>query len=202
MAHTLLETSHSAVPFIDLEPIIAEATGGRADYNLDDATAFLMNWHGGGSNRCGVYVEAETVTLAQVGRCSAVGYLAKTAKGLWLIGQNCTTPVSGRSGGASVWNRQGYHTRDDAFRAAASACARFFASEANSRNSCMSEGVRRDCAKLTGMLTSIACPSQSTLFDDRKSPTDQTDSAPTGSPTASTAVPSAIRSTPVQLSLF
>lgn len=184
------------IPFIDLEPIILKAGPGQSSDGYLKATAFLIDWHGG-CNEYGAFVDAEVVTLAQIGKCSAEALLALTPKGIWLTGAKYNAQVSAGIKGPNVWCRKGYHTREDAIRAAAELSHRFFAGAAKSLNSCMTDTTRRACARMADLLIAIAHPTQTALFDTALSAP-----LPSSAPQSLLPSPPAIKAAPIQLSLF
>ncbi|WP_448205362.1 hypothetical protein [Azospirillum sp. sgz302134] len=193
------------IPFVDLTPIVMQAGPGQPYDGYKKATDWLIRWHGG-TDWDTVFVERDTVTLAQVGKCSVRVSLALTRNGLWLSGSDYNAHLVSCLDGVSVWARRGYRSREDAIRAEAARCAEVFATEAKSQSSLATSGTRRDCARMAELLTAIAYPEQTALFD-AFAPADTatalpaqaapTTVAPAVAAKAMTAAP-----TPVQLSMF
>jgi hypothetical protein len=144
---------------IDLRAIIAEAGGiGLHGTDYDRATASLKAWHGGEPNDCGVFEEREVIHLAAVGRCKCEARVVKTGRGHWLAGYGYESPTWGGGGPASVWSRVAYETRDEAVRAIAGEMVERFSRLSVDRSSTVSDGVRRDAAKLVELLKAVIQP--------------------------------------------
>ena len=118
-------------------------------------TAKLIEFHGGGCNEHGVYAEREKVELARVGRSYVVASVAQTPKGIWLNGHDVMLPDQGSGSPVSVWNREGYTTREEAIAAVRCEMADRLTRSIETPHNSMSESARAIARK---MLVALALP--------------------------------------------
>ena len=140
----------------------------REAYQLDsydERTAFLMDKHGGSTNKHCVFQERETVELARIGRSHAEARLAQNAHGMWLTGIDADYAIGGRGDPVSVWNRTAYDSRDNALDACRAQCARYFQSIADDYGSCVTDHMKAEARRMVEALSPKEPPPQLSLFD-------------------------------------
>ena len=128
-------------------------------------TEDLMEKHGGGTNKNGVFENTETVRLAGSGKSFADGDVVKTPNGVWLYGYDFHSPNQGSSGPANVWSRVGYENREDALAACAEDAIVFFQGVSERVDSCTTDAHRREARQIVETLTPKEPPPQMSLFD-------------------------------------
>ncbi|MPR09848.1 hypothetical protein [Microvirga tunisiensis] len=147
------------IPSFDLSAIIQQA-GGRfvSGDELDQATAFLVDWHQARANPFGVLLDRERIVLATVGGSKAAASLSVNGRGLWLTGYDFQNSIGGSGCEPSVWHGIAYHSRDDALRAKAEHAYRWFSLKATSTSCSISQACKREAEKMLELLDRVINP--------------------------------------------
>jgi len=94
-------------------------------------------------NEIGILLNRQYETIVTTGTCKGEMNFIETRKGYWLVGCKAQTAIGGFGYAASVWDRQGFTSYEDARLFIVQKLIAFFSKEAVSTNSCSSTQNKR-----------------------------------------------------------